>query len=140
MDPQQPVRVKVYGIFSVTKSKYIAQVAMTVIIAVALFFAWQSFPRVTGPNTPPEIAQIMWWVDRALYLIGAILCLVAIEAYFVFRAFARKEAEQQAELAKQAEKKTEPPAVEKETAAPPPASEPAPLADAEAKSETPAAS
>lgn len=96
----EPVRVKVYGLFSVTKEKYILQLVLTVLFAGLLVYIAQSAPRMDQRQAPPEYAALVWYLDRAPYVAAAILGLVTVEAYFVFRAFARKEAEQRAALAR----------------------------------------
>lgn len=102
MDPE-PVKVKVYGIFSVTKQKYIYQLIMTVLLAGCLLYAWQAMrPQLAPGKAPKEFAPVMWWIDRVPYAVMVILGLVCVEAILVFRAFARKEAAQRDELAKQA--------------------------------------
>lgn len=151
----EPVRVKVYGLFSITKQKYIAQLFLTFMIAAtilvahsqvySLFAAMVRGPRLSPKDVPNSADQLLWWLDRIPYLVMVILVLVCVEAFLVFRAFARKEAEQaalekekekQAVEASQTAEAAAPAAPEKETGPPASASEPEQAAITESKSET----
>jgi hypothetical protein len=95
---QPPVRVKIYGLISLTKRTYLICVGVGFVGLVALLVLW----AVTlTPETPLERSgqapPTPWylWRQWAPWLIGAGVLLGALEAYFVLRRFRRAEAEQQ---------------------------------------------
>jgi hypothetical protein len=92
-----PVRVRLYGIVSLTKRRYLAQLAVAVVLAAGLmalwYFQWPAVRRhLLAIGTPLMNRAVDFW-DAAPWVIGALAVLQAVEAFFVLRAFRRKEAE-----------------------------------------------
>jgi hypothetical protein len=94
----EPIRVKLYGLFSMTKSRYIFQAAASavgaVLVLVGWYFAWPGLrPRLTRPDLPAsEIRTLIVAVmDAVPWILLAALAYQAAEVYVVLRAFARKE-------------------------------------------------
>lgn len=97
---QPPVRIKMYGLFSMTKRTYLIWVGIGAAGLFGLLIAWVvSVTRV--PETPLEkIGQTPlhpWYLWRAYgpWIIAAGLLLGMAEAYVVLRRFRRAEAERQ---------------------------------------------
>jgi hypothetical protein len=99
MEP--PIRIKLYGLVSVTKRGYLTQLALVVVLLVLLLILWFSVPpAVDLKETPPELAN-SWKYQVGvrvrpllLYLPWVVLLfalLFALEAFFVLRRFAREE-------------------------------------------------
>jgi hypothetical protein len=91
----EPVRVKLYGFFSTTKRRYVAQVVVAAVMVVFLFVAWLFFHqalrgRLQALSTPLLDLVVKVW-DAAPWIVLTLAVLQVIEAYFVFRAFARKQ-------------------------------------------------
>jgi hypothetical protein len=95
---QPPVRVKIYGLISLTKRTYLTWVAVGAVGLVAMLVVWAVS---VGPPTPAEAAGqyplTPWylWRNWAPWLIAAGGLLGGIEAYVVLRRFRRAEAERQ---------------------------------------------
>jgi hypothetical protein len=95
---QPPVRVKLYGLISLTRRTYLICVAVGAAGLVVMLILWWVTARdptpleVTGqfPLTPWHI-----WRNYAQWVIAAGAALGGIEAYFVLRRFRRAEAERQ---------------------------------------------
>jgi membrane protein implicated in regulation of membrane protease activity len=95
MSTQPPVKVKVYGLISLTRRGYMICLGVGVGMLVVLLLAWALF--IAGPPTPAEQAGAftLWTLVRVytpLILLAAAL-LEGIEVYFVLRRFRRAEAE-----------------------------------------------
>jgi hypothetical protein len=95
---QPPIRIKLYGLISLTKRGYLLWAAVGGVGLVALLVVWAV---TVGPPMPGEkagqFAVTPWYVWRtwAPWLIGAGALLGGIEAYFVLKRFRRAEAERQ---------------------------------------------
>ena len=90
MEP--PIRIKLYGIFSVTRRGYVAQLVIAALLLIGWVGMWLYLRRNTNPADDPAVARIRQFFDWIPWLALAIAILYAIEAYFVFRRFAREEA------------------------------------------------
>ncbi len=95
----EPVRVKLYGLFSMTKRRYVFQAAASVVGAVLVlvgwYFAWPGLrPRLTRPDLPASTFRtlIVAVMDAVPWILLTALAYQAAEVYLVLRAFARKEA------------------------------------------------
>lgn len=93
----EPVRVRLYGIVSLTRRRYLAQLAVAVLLAAGLmalwYFRWPTVRRaLVAAQTPLMDRAVAFW-DLAPWVIGALAVLQVAEAFFVLRAFRRKEAE-----------------------------------------------
>jgi hypothetical protein len=93
---QPPVRVKVYGLISLTKRTYLFCVGVGAVGLVVLLVLWA---LTVGPPTPLEVAgkfpmtPIYIWRNYAPWLLAAAALLEGIEVYVVLKRFRRAEAE-----------------------------------------------
>jgi hypothetical protein len=94
MEP--PIRIKLYGLFSVTKRGYITQLVLAGILLVALIGMWLYIRGRINPAISPEIARIRDLFDYIPWVALIVAVLYVIEAVFVLRRFAREEARQRA--------------------------------------------
>jgi hypothetical protein len=99
MEP--PIRIKLYGLVTMTKRGYLTQLAFVVVLLLLLLILWLSAPPPLDlKDAPPEVTHS--WVYKVgagvrpllnyipwVILICAVLC--ALEAYLVLRRFAREE-------------------------------------------------
>ena len=95
----EPVRVKVYGLFSLTKRRYVSQavagVVGAVVVFVGWFFAWPPMrDRLTRPDLPPSSFRemIVAILSNVPWILLAALVFKAVEVYIVLSIFGRKEA------------------------------------------------
>ena len=93
----EPVRIKLYGLISITKRGYVIQLILGGLLLLVLLVMSSFAPQ----TLPPGAQQSSWWVRLLLWLlinlpwiILALVALYAIEAVIVFHRFARAEAEQ----------------------------------------------
>jgi hypothetical protein len=92
----EPVRVKVYGLFSLTKRRYVTQ-AVTGVVFVGLLFAGWCFgwpplrDRLTQAAAPESAFRdfLVAVLDNVPWILFAVFVYKAIEVFFVLRAFAR---------------------------------------------------
>lgn len=93
---QPPVRVKVYGLISLTRRTYLFCVAVGVVGMAALLVLWA---LTAGTPTPAEkagkfpLTPIYIWRNYAPWLLAAAALLEGIEVYVVLKRFRRAEAE-----------------------------------------------
>jgi hypothetical protein len=93
----EPVRVKVYGLFSLTKRRYLTQ-AVTGGVFVLLIFAgwWFGWPplrdRLTHAEAPASAFRdlLLAVLNNMPWILLALLVYKAIEVFFVLRAFNRR--------------------------------------------------
>jgi hypothetical protein len=95
--PPDPVRIKLYGVLTLTRRTYYVLLGLGVLLLAAWLLAWANLPRL---NDDPE-AQAMtrvwvWtWNNMPWLVLGGVL-LAFIEVWFVLRKFSREEAAQRA--------------------------------------------
>jgi hypothetical protein len=91
------VRVRLYGLVSLTKGRYLLQLAVAVVLAAGLlalwWFRWPEVRRALLAAQSPVMDKAVAFGDAAPWVIGAPAVLQAVEAFFVLRAFRRKEEE-----------------------------------------------
>jgi hypothetical protein len=93
----EPVRVKVYGLFALTRRRYLRQAATGLLSLGFLLVAWWlSWPSLRQPLDKLELPPTMSWIVAVLnrvpwILLGAGL-YKCIEMWLVLRAYARREA------------------------------------------------
>src|SRR5215471_15043342 len=95
---QPPVRIKLYGLISLTKRGYLLWAAVGAVGLLGLLVWWAVD---TGPPTPLEqsgkypLTPWYLWRNWAPWLIAAGFLLGGLEVVFVLRRFRRAEAERQ---------------------------------------------
>jgi hypothetical protein len=98
-----PVRVRLYGLVSMTRRRYLMQMTVALVLAgglLALWWAqWPMLKKDLQRNPSPVLDRAIAFWDAAPWVIGAVIGLQAVEAFFVLRAFRRKEAERAAQAA-----------------------------------------
>jgi hypothetical protein len=92
----QPVRIKVYGLVPMTRRRYLTQLAVAVVLALVLlglwWFLWPGRRAQLLSNPSPARQRVGAAVDAVPWVILAVAGAQAVEAWFVLRRFARKEA------------------------------------------------
>jgi hypothetical protein len=93
----RPVVVKLYGLFPITKRSYVWTILFTVLI-VAGSVCWARFllklPFPWEDEQPPRKLAELWLGRNFYWLVLAGLILGVLDCIFVFRRFARAEAQQ----------------------------------------------
>ena len=90
----EPVRVKVYGLFSLTKRRYLSQAATGVVFAVLIlagrWFGWAPLSKRLADAPASALRDFLVVVlGNVPWIVLAVLVYKAIEVFFVLRAFAR---------------------------------------------------
>jgi hypothetical protein len=89
-----PVRVKLYGLFSITRRRYLVQLVVALTLAMALLLAWWLYwPTVRGSlqqSRSSVLDGVVRFWDVAPFVIGGIVALQMIEAWIVLRRFRLK--------------------------------------------------
>lgn len=92
-DRPEPVRIKLYGLLSMTRRGYLAQLITGIVLLVSLFLAWYAFwpyrrlePRAGG------MGVTIWLMHHLPWLLLILGLLFAVEAVIVLRRFRRAEA------------------------------------------------
>jgi hypothetical protein len=93
---QPPVRVKVYGLISLTKRTYLICVAIGGVGLVVLLILWA---LTAGTPSPAEkagkfpLTPFFIWRNYAPWLLAAAALLEGVEVYVVLKRFRRAEAD-----------------------------------------------
>ena len=94
----QPVRVKYYGLLSLTRQQYLTVQSVLLVLFLILLAAVLALPMPEGlrkaADTDPIARSVRWVWQNFLWLGLAALALEVIETVLMLRKFARKEAEQ----------------------------------------------
>ncbi len=93
-----PIRIKLYGLFSVTRRGYIAQLAIGGLLLIGLLIVRAMMPSLSqlGGQTEDMAVRgrvMLWLLDNLHWVVLAFVILFGVEAFFVLRRFARLEAE-----------------------------------------------
>ena len=93
-----PVRVKVYGLHSLTRRSYLRQAAAGGAILVLLLFAWWAgWPGLRlsfkGRELPPWMRLTVQVLDNVPWILLGAGVFKAFEMWIVLRAFTRRERE-----------------------------------------------
>jgi hypothetical protein len=94
-----PVRIKVYGLISLTRRGYLVCLGLGAVLFVVLLALWALLIAPRSPAEPAEPGEPALWAllrDGMPWVIVAAALLEGVEAYFVLRRFRRAEAEQRA--------------------------------------------
>ena len=93
-----PVRVKLYGLISMTRRRYTIQLVVALVLSSALLVGWWIYwPRARASleaSRSDVLDGVIGFWNVAPYFILGIVVLQLIEAWIVLRQFRRKEAEQ----------------------------------------------
>jgi hypothetical protein len=107
----EPARVKLYGLFSLTKRRYVAQQACAVFLVLILFAVWcfarpildkpvarRGHVELMNPSAAdrpvgqyPELALLTGVLNAVPWVAAAMLLAIVVESLVVLRLFARKE-------------------------------------------------
>jgi hypothetical protein len=94
----EPVRIKLYGLFSMTRRRYIAQLIvfglLLVVVVSAWFIRWLAIRESIQHLNNPSLDWVVTLLDLTPWIVLVVAVLQVIEAWFVLRAFARKQAAQ----------------------------------------------
>ena len=100
-----PIRIKLYGLFTVTRRSYLTQLGIAGILLAALVFL-PSFLPLTPPGRgvelPEGIQRMLSLLRNLPWIALGVAVLFGIEACFVFRRFRREEARRQTPSSPQA--------------------------------------
>ena len=111
----EPARIKLYGLFSLTKRRYVAQQACAVLLVLILFVVWyfarpildkpvarHGHVELMDPSVAdrpvgqyPELVLLATVLNAVPLIAGALLLAVVVESVIVLRLFARKDATKQ---------------------------------------------
>jgi hypothetical protein len=96
----EPVRVKVYGLFSRTRRRYVIEAATGAVFGLLLFAAWWlGWPhwrqRLVALELPPFLRLIVAILDRTPWILLGAALWKGMEVLIVLRSFAHKEARTQ---------------------------------------------
>ena len=91
-----PVRIKLYGMFT-TKRRYVVQLIAAAVMMAFLLVAWLRFrhelrDQLRALKVPILDAAVAVW-DLVPWIVAVLFVLQVLEACYAFRAFARKRAE-----------------------------------------------
>jgi hypothetical protein len=92
-----PVRVKVYGVFPMTRRRYLAQLGFAAVFLVVVLAGWWALwprmeQRLQDVTLPPAPAAAVAVLRRVPWILLAAAALQAVEAAFVLRRFRAKGA------------------------------------------------
>jgi hypothetical protein len=95
--PEEPIRIKLYGLVSVTKRAYLIQLTIAAALLVALTVLWAWLPQMPhfkeGKERIPLLAAVgVWLLARLPWILLALGALYVVEAVVVLRRFSRQEA------------------------------------------------
>lgn len=93
----EPIRIKLYGLFPTSKRRYVAQLIVAAVLILFLLISWLVFRRTLRDGLKeialPVLDLVITLWDLVPWIVGVVAVLQVVEAYFAFRAFARKQAE-----------------------------------------------
>jgi hypothetical protein len=107
MEP--PIRIKLYGLVSVTRRGYLVQLVLAGILLVALVVMWLYFRAKLDPSISEGVRRMREWFDYLPWVVLVIALLYVIEATLVLRRFAREEAKRRAQAPPQPQPPPGPP-------------------------------
>jgi len=94
----EPVRIRLYGLITVTKRGYLMQLGLAGVLLVALLVVRMSVPLPLDKPDQPYPAPLAWMIfllANLHWFVLGLAVLFAVEAFFVLRTFARAEAARQ---------------------------------------------
>lgn len=94
--PDPPLRVKVYGLWPMTRDAYVTLQSLACVCLLALLALWATKWRAMPPGWRADLnpvgAWLVWIMDNLPWIILVALAAGAVEAYFVLRRFSTEEA------------------------------------------------
>src|SRR4051812_35067396 len=91
----EPVRIRLYGLVSMTKRGYLMQLAAAGVLLAALLVIRASMPALPQGTPqdplPPRMAWVVFLLRNLHWLAVLLAVLFTVEAFLVLRAFARAE-------------------------------------------------
>jgi hypothetical protein len=94
----EPVRVKVYGLVSMTRRGYLTQLAVAgLLVVVWLAFRWLYWPGVRPDPAKVREQRLRYMIvllDNIPWIVVVVAALLLLEAWLVLRRFRQKEAAQ----------------------------------------------
>ncbi len=90
----EPVRIKLYGLFPITKRRYVRQLVLTLLLLAVLMGMWWYLPLLLPPEraVPAHLEWALWGLRNLHWIAAALGGIVLVEAVLTFRAFAHAEA------------------------------------------------
>ena len=86
-----PVRVKLYGLIPMTRRRYLVQLVVALVMSAGLLVGWWLYwPTVRGTleaSRSDVLDRVIWFWDRAPWVIGGIVVVQTIEAWVVLKRF-----------------------------------------------------
>jgi hypothetical protein len=99
-DKQGPIRVRLYGLFWVTRRGYVVQLVLGGFLLCVLFVLWLFLPPLPRPAQGPEDGTLLVLVRALLenlhWIVLALTLFYILEATVVLRHFARARAKRKA--------------------------------------------
>lgn len=91
----EPVRVKLYGVLSMTRRRYERQLWLALLSSAVVvgcwWWLWPAYRREVPPGNLDRFVAVM---DHLPWIVLAAIALQFVEAFFVFRLFRAREAQQ----------------------------------------------
>jgi hypothetical protein len=95
--PPAPVRVKLYGLFWLTRRGYYVLLGLEVLLLVVVLLIWaQMAPARMEEDAGPVLRFRAWFWNNVPWFVLAAVLLETIEIWFVLQKFAREEAARRA--------------------------------------------
>jgi hypothetical protein len=92
----EPVRVRLYGLVSITRRRYLMQLAfwpvLVPLLLAAWWYRWPAARAILADSESESAAPLIAFGDAFPWVVLGAALLQGIEAFFVLRAFARKRA------------------------------------------------
>jgi hypothetical protein len=91
---REPVRIKLYGLVSVTKRGYLTQLVMTGLLLIVWLIWWSYLPPLPPRKEaqPAHVELMRFVVGNVPWIVLVLGLLLALEASIILRRFAREEA------------------------------------------------
>ena len=89
----EPVRVKYYGLFPITKRRYLILQTLVFILIAILVFVTVAFPRFRFGLDESKLSPAgVWILDHLFWIVLLMAFLESLDAFFTLRQFGHKEA------------------------------------------------
>lgn len=92
----EPARIKLYGVLTMTRRRYLAQLATALALAAVVlglwWWRWAEFRDSLTVADDPALGRFVAIMNVLPWIVLAAVSLQLLEAFFVFRRFRREEA------------------------------------------------